>query len=198
MGSMHMECTEDHINNTTVEDSHVVKPRGELMYGDVIWVRIRGTLWWPAQVVDGKTVSRDNKPRKKLPNDILVRLYGTYSHLYRDPEKHTSEFEKILEQNNGRYQETFRKALEQDISQKKPVQLKRTICEPREAVLETPNGKKVKRDAKNKTTDHLINSPGSVTPSKVSSEMRRVKVMQNLGLVAPPGSPFQKTVCAEE
>lgn len=104
--------------------SHVVKEeeekaadqlRGKVMPGDLIWVRLRGLSWWPAQVVNENAVSRSNKPGNRSEDEVLVRVYGTYNYLYVDPVKCRSEFENILKQNNGSYREIFQKALEQDL-----------------------------------------------------------------------------------
>ncbi|PIA56331.1 hypothetical protein AQUCO_00700572v1 [Aquilegia coerulea] len=130
MKSKRLEATRNHCNKFAEEVSHEVKSRGELMTGDAVWVRIRGSLWWPAQIVDENMVSRSSKPKKKLLDQVLVRLYGTYAYLYRDPLTDRAEFNKILKENNGSCLETFKKALEQDLSHRKPSTLKRSGCEP--------------------------------------------------------------------
>ncbi|KAF5206762.1 hypothetical protein FRX31_003651 [Thalictrum thalictroides] len=194
MRSKRLENTRNHCNKVAEEVSHEVKSRRGLMTGDVVWVRIRGSLWWPAQVVDENMVSRSSKPKTKVLDQVLVRLYGTYAYLYRDPVNDRAELNKILKENNGSYLETFKKALEQDLSHRKPSKLKRSGCEPTEnGGVETPKDKKSKHEA-NIVNDKKLNSPSSVTPLKGSPELsaRRIRVMQGLGLVAPRGSPFQK------
>ncbi|KAL5165334.1 NADH dehydrogenase [ubiquinone] iron-sulfur protein 7, mitochondrial [Glycine soja] len=50
--------------------------------GDVIFVKLRDSSWWPAQVVDENSVNKSVKPSKltkQLPRDILVRHYGSYT-----------------------------------------------------------------------------------------------------------------------
>ncbi|XP_058221271.1 PWWP domain-containing protein 4-like [Rhododendron vialii] len=87
----------------------------EVVLGDLIWVSLHGSSWWPAQVFDDNAVSRRNKPRKRSTGEVLVRLYGSYKYMYVDPIKCRSEFDNILKQKNGNYSEIFEKALEQDL-----------------------------------------------------------------------------------
>ncbi|KAK9270097.1 hypothetical protein L1049_025671 [Liquidambar formosana] len=95
------------------------KLRGELMLGDFLWVRLHGSSWWPAQVVDANTVSERIKPSNRSVGEVLVRLYGSYNYWYVDPMQCRSEFENILKQTKGSYAEIFQKALEQDLRHSK-------------------------------------------------------------------------------
>ncbi|WVZ20956.1 hypothetical protein V8G54_008278 [Vigna mungo] len=50
-------------------------------FGDIIFIKLRGSSWWPAQVVDENSVNKSVKPSKRSkrsPGDILVRHYGSY------------------------------------------------------------------------------------------------------------------------
>ncbi|XP_020580993.1 uncharacterized protein LOC110025069 [Phalaenopsis equestris] len=86
----------------------------QFKYGDVVWSRISGESWWPVQVVDEKCVAF--KP-KKIKNDlILVRLYGTFEHMYVEPVNCVLKIEKIFGQENGSNREIFQKFLEEDIT----------------------------------------------------------------------------------
>ncbi|KAF9603910.1 hypothetical protein IFM89_038820 [Coptis chinensis] len=195
MRSNHLENSKKHFSKVAVKDSHVVKSSEGSTSGDLVWIRLRGSLWWPAQVVDENMVSRSSRPRKRVPGGVLVRVYGTYTYLYRDLLKYRTEFKKILKQNDGSYLETFKKALEQDLSHRKRTTSKRTICESGEAVAATPTDEKLKHDT-NKNNEQKFGSSGTVTPPlKVSSKLnvRRIRVMQSLGLVAPLGSTFHNS-----
>lgn len=88
----------------------------EVFLGDLIWVSLHGSSWWPAQVFDDNAVSQRNKPRKRSAGEVLVRLYGSYKYMYVDPIKCRTEFDNILKQKNGNYNEIFEKALEQDLA----------------------------------------------------------------------------------
>ncbi|XP_028100906.1 uncharacterized protein LOC114300220 isoform X1 [Camellia sinensis] len=99
------------------EDEAAVKHLSEeVVLGDLIWVRLRGSSWWPAQVVDENTVTRRNKPRNGSVGKVLVRLYGSYKYMYVDPMTCRSGFENILKENNGNYREILEKTLEQDLA----------------------------------------------------------------------------------
>ncbi|KAK3033778.1 hypothetical protein RJ639_034220 [Escallonia herrerae] len=92
---------------------------GEIAFGDLIWVKLHESSWWPGQVVDENLVSRSSKPSDRSANEVLVRLYGSYRYLYVDPIRCHSEFENILKDFNGCYSEILEKALEQDIPRPK-------------------------------------------------------------------------------
>ncbi|KAK4795232.1 hypothetical protein SAY86_013226 [Trapa natans] len=89
--------------------------KGEPSLGSLIWIKFSGNSWWPAQAVDENNISESKKPDGKLAGDILVRLYGSYQYYYVNPIKCHSAFKTALQQNNGNYQDIFRKSLEQDV-----------------------------------------------------------------------------------
>ncbi|KAK3030743.1 hypothetical protein RJ639_036547 [Escallonia herrerae] len=86
---------------------------GEIVVGDLIWVKLHESSWWPGQVVNENLVSRSSKPSDRSAGEVLVRLYGSYKYLYVDPIRCHSEFENILKDFNGCYSEILEKALEQ-------------------------------------------------------------------------------------
>ncbi|KAL7176575.1 hypothetical protein ACSBR2_029998 [Camellia fascicularis] len=47
----------------------------EFVLGDLIWVRLRSSSWWPTQVVDDNTVSQRDKPINRSVGEVLVRLW---------------------------------------------------------------------------------------------------------------------------
>ncbi|XP_059460782.1 uncharacterized protein LOC132189942 [Corylus avellana] len=102
--------------------------------GDLIWVRLNGGSWWPAQVAGENTVNGGIKLRNKSAGEVLVRLYGSYKYLYVDPVKCHSEFELMLEQNNGCRRKIFEKALEQDCPRSKYGRSKRRGAKSKENV----------------------------------------------------------------
>ncbi|WOL08770.1 Senescence-specific cysteine protease SAG39 [Canna indica] len=83
--------------------------------GDIAWTKIQNDIWWPAQVVDEKSIGA--KPKKKSKNEILVRLYGSYEYRYVDPLKCNMEFEKIVEQDTITVKEALQKSMEKGLSQ---------------------------------------------------------------------------------
>ncbi|KAI3992032.1 hypothetical protein MKX01_014923 [Papaver californicum] len=87
----------------------------ELKLGEVIWVKTNPSSWWPGQIVDAYTVSGTRIPKRKVAGEILVRLYGTYTYLYWNPEKYRGELMEALKQNGGSSTKMFQKALQQEI-----------------------------------------------------------------------------------
>ncbi|KAJ1700587.1 hypothetical protein LUZ63_000366 [Rhynchospora breviuscula] len=101
----------------TSEEKGTTKPETlnqQFNPGDLTWIEIHESSWWPAQVVDEDIVS--DKPKKKSKNELLVRLYGTYQYMYVDASKSKTEFEEILKRENKTMKEKFQEAVEQDIS----------------------------------------------------------------------------------
>ncbi|XP_044474894.1 histone H3-lysine(4) N-trimethyltransferase ATX1-like [Mangifera indica] len=178
-----------------------MKLEREVKLGDIIWVKLQGKSWWPAQVVDEKTVSESNKPYNKAVGAALVRLYGTYEYLYVDIIKSHLEFKMVLEQNNGSYLEIFEKALEQECSRKKSGRSKEKQSKSTGNVVK-PNSSSAGYDTKGRSPQkdevlkkQKLESPNSGTDVlRKSHELsaRRLRVMQSLGLIAPSGSPFGK------
>ncbi|XP_021643127.1 uncharacterized protein LOC110637370 isoform X1 [Hevea brasiliensis] len=183
--------------------------------GEVIWVKLSGGSWWPAVVVKSN-VNGSNKADDGLMGDVRVRLYGSYEYMYVDPIKWCSEFRVTLEQNNGCYEDIFRKALEQVLSSSKCGRVKGKVAKSKgtsKQVKETEKhdrGQKRLKQNKQAATAAKCKSPkqnevlknhkfnistsSDATLSGTSQELsaRRTKVMQTLGLIAPSGSPFHK------
>ncbi|KAL9252408.1 hypothetical protein AKJ16_DCAP00645 [Drosera capensis] len=158
--------------------------------GDALWVKHRATSWWPAQVADENTFSRSNKPRKRTSTSVLVRLYGTYEHLYVDAMKCLADFEDISKQHDGDARKIFQKALELVMSKSK--------SETEDSKESKPSGSDASgiEDRKQLGTKKMKlikkSSSGLTKVKSGDSVARRLRVMQDLGLVAPSGSPFHK------
>ncbi|KAE8659242.1 hypothetical protein F3Y22_tig00116964pilonHSYRG00429 [Hibiscus syriacus] len=255
-------------NNEWAKESASLQLVGEVSLGDLIWVKVHGNSWWPALVVDEKSVSESSKPGGKSQGKVLVRLYGSHEYFYADPVKYHSEFKTILEQNNGNCYDILDKTLEQlrrksikpkgqgskatgktskqDETPKKPKrkspstdkQAKNKAVEQlsvqkkqrknnQTAEKKKPNGRSAKEKSKSSTSKEQKrgktskqyeaqkkskpNSPrtskeenmlkeetgsqsseGASPGESPKSGTRRTRVMQDLGLIAPPGSPFDK------
>ncbi|WOG91560.1 hypothetical protein DCAR_0310809 [Daucus carota subsp. sativus] len=127
MGSI---CKENIEKKSTKEDAdnHLSI---DLTLGDVIWVKINKTSWWPAQVFNEDSMSCNFNPIKKADSDVLVRLYGSYRYLYVDPVVSRSEFACILLENNGKYDEIMMKTLKKDLARVKYGRSKGERAEPK-------------------------------------------------------------------
>ncbi|XP_059308123.1 uncharacterized protein LOC132059517 isoform X1 [Lycium ferocissimum] len=196
------------------------KSNGEVDFGNLIWVQLDGQSWL-GQVVDEKAVGGNRKPPKKVAGEVLVRLYGSYTYLYVDPIKSQLEYEKIIEKYHGSHIKILGEALKQDLLHLKSGGMKMEDIKSKEMLRagasqgkgnnksqdmtpSTSEGAKTNAQYERKMRNLILRnragvwtnlsteaiaSPGEYTPSG-----RRMKVMQALGLVAPPGSPFHQRV----
>ncbi|KAK7282887.1 hypothetical protein RIF29_11991 [Crotalaria pallida] len=169
--------------------------------GDLIWIKFRNGSWWPAQVVDAKSVHKSVKPKKKSAGEILVRQYGSYKYSYVDPIQCRSELEIVLKNNNGSYRDIFQQALEKDLPSKKSSRSKGSSSKSKVSysnsladVLCLQTTTPSKRKSHQKDGDDLDRQSPETDALGKSQDLsaRRVKVMASLGLIAPSGSPFQK------
>ncbi|KAL0917115.1 hypothetical protein M5K25_012162 [Dendrobium thyrsiflorum] len=160
----------------------------QFKYGDIIWSRINGRSWWPVQVADEKCVSC--KPKKIKNDEILVRLYGSFEHMYVDPVNCVSKIEKIFGQEKSSNREVFMRTLEEDITRMKSGgQSAATVSESKETTEiaeideenerekdEAPGGKG-QRKGKLKRTMTADNSPlfGSSNNPKAAKQVKVVK-----------------------
>lgn len=163
--------------------------------GDIVWLKVRNNCWWPGQVVDGENVR--SKTKKNVNDGVLARMYGSYEYLYVDPVKCNTEFDNMLKQENLSDREAFQRTLDEDLSQlRSGGNSKRKTSNSRDiATKDAPKGKKRKQDKAQMETEvtpkHTKKSNAAAEPASNLSE-RRVRVMQNLGLIAPQGSPYRR------
>lgn len=160
----------------------------EFAFGDVIWVKLRGSSWWPAQVVDENTVSGSSRPSNRSVGDALVRLYGSYKYMFVDPIKCCSEFKIILEKNNGSYNEILKKTLEQDLARLKSGRSKEQGSNPKAKVSCKSGANTTPKNVKN---GNLL----SETPTKEGSR-KRMKEEKDLEPKSPKSvshPPHQQT-----
>nr|XP_011464653.1 PREDICTED: DNA (cytosine-5)-methyltransferase 3B-like [Fragaria vesca subsp. vesca] len=165
-----------------VTDNHLGK---NVKVAELIWVETNGGSWWPAQVVSEDAVSGNNKPLKTSSGEVPVRLYGSYKFLYVDGQKCCSDFEIILEQNNGSHRDIFLKALEQARIRSFP-----RLQKHGKKVEDKANGKPIKQDGLLKKAKENRSSVQAEVLTEAGA--RRLRVMRNLGLIAPSGSPYHK------
>ncbi|RDX64423.1 hypothetical protein CR513_57026, partial [Mucuna pruriens] len=176
-----------------------------LALGDVIFIKLHGGSWWPAQVVDENSVAESIKPPRQSSGEVLVRHYGSYTYSYADPIKCRSEFKTILERNDGSLRKILLQSLKQDLPSTKSCRSKGSSSKPKGTSSKNAAGKrksneqdKEQNKTKRQKPKETLNDDGS--QSRETSSLgkspelssRRIRVMENLGLIAPAGSPFQK------
>lgn len=191
MGSIWKENIEQ---NSTEEDA---KNRlyKDTAPGDVIWVKLRESSWWPAQVFDEDSMSGSCYPIKQADGEVLVRLYGSYKYLYVDPVTSHSEFVSILQQNNGKYHDIMMETLNMDLARIKSGRSRRQRAEPKASKTPTKGKKGMvqtdKGGSRKRKQNDLKSEPNSQENSGEQRSARRMKIMRRLGLIAPPDSPFR-------
>lgn len=191
MGSI---CKEN-IEQNTEEDAnnHLYKDTAP---GDVIWVKLSESSWWPAQVFDEDSMSGSCNPIKKADGEVLVRVYGSYKYLYVDPITSHSEFVSTLQQNNGKYHDIMMETLNKDLARIKSGRSKKQRAEPKASKTPTKGKNGGSRKRKQGTQEshepnELKSEPASEDNSGNQRSARRMKIMRRLGLIAPPDSPFR-------
>ncbi|KAK7410442.1 hypothetical protein VNO78_01223 [Psophocarpus tetragonolobus] len=178
--------------------------------GDVIFIKLRGRTWWPAQVVDEKSVPKRAKPSKRSkrsPGDVLVRHYGSYTYSYANPIKCRAEFKIIFERNDGSLRKILMQSLEQDLPSTKSCKSKGSSSKLKVTPSKDSAGKrkssgqdKEQNKIKSKKQKGTSNDNDSASQNLETSSLgkspelssRRLRVMENLGLIAPAGSPFKR------
>lgn len=122
------------------------QPMKQFKRGDILWIKTPKHCWWPGQIVDEDTVR--SRPKKKVKDGVLVRMYGCYEYLYVDPIKCSAEFENFLRQENLSVREAFQKAIDKDLFRvRSGSNQKRKVSESRDiGTSNTPEGKKQKQD----------------------------------------------------
>ncbi|XP_050218250.1 uncharacterized protein LOC126668984 [Mercurialis annua] len=195
--------SQSHVSHNFVEEIAAENLKQVTAIGDVIWIKLRKSLWWPAVIVGSDSVEGD-KTGDRVTGEVRVRIYGSYKYMYVDPFKWHSEFQITLKQNNGSYREIFKESLEQDQSGSRSGQVKRKVSKTKD--VEKPKNHGVKKNLKlgspstprnpisKSSKKNKLNSPtsdGALSGSSKKPSARRTKVMQSLGLIAPSGSPFR-------
>ncbi|XP_071713804.1 uncharacterized protein [Rutidosis leptorrhynchoides] len=180
----------------------------DVVFGEILWVKLREASWWPAQIVDENSVPSASKPSSKgSSSDVLVRLYGSCIFKYVDAHGYRAEFEKIQKENNFSYNDIMKKSLEQDLPSLNSSKLKKRqqsksksrgskdVSDKFQTTILSKKQKQAKADSDTQTPEMVHHGTESSTPNKATSRTqelnsRRMNMMQVLGLVAPSRSPF--------
>lgn len=184
MGKEGLANGKGHVDEREDDGALDKQSNGDFRPGDMTWIKLHGASWLPAQIVDDNAVSDNVKPRKRKSGEVLVRLYGTYKYSYMSPVTSLLEFNNVLKRNKSTQREIFRKTLEQDLSE-----LQSGRNNARRSKVKG-NGSVYKE--KPVSFKRAIEEHNNETPLKPEGSARRLKVMQDLGLTAPSGSPYLK------
>lgn len=167
------------------DDASLNKSSMEVDFGNLIWIQLNGQSWL-GQVVDEKAVGGNKKPTKKVAGEVLIRLYGSYTYLYVDPIKSQLEYEKIIEEYHGSLINILGEALKQDLLHLKSGAMKMEDIQSKETLRAGASQGK----GNHKSQDMTPSTSATASAGEHAPSGRRMKVMQALGLMAPPESPF--------
>nr|XP_043617852.1 uncharacterized protein LOC122589607 isoform X1 [Erigeron canadensis]XP_043617853.1 uncharacterized protein LOC122589607 isoform X1 [Erigeron canadensis] len=116
MGDVTGKTNGSTVKNKAGKETENGQPNMEVIFGEMLWVKLDQGSWWPAQVVDDNSISLAYKPSSKgSKSDVLVRLYGSYTYNYVDIHGSRAEFKDILMKKNFNYESIFKETLEQDL-----------------------------------------------------------------------------------
>lgn len=190
--------------------SCIFQKQKHLARGRLLWAKMDPSPWWPVQIVDERTISRNCIFNDRIKGGVLARFYGSCIYAWVDP------FAEPEESFKGSNRRAFEKALEEEMllrskimqssvepigkpNQEKPNPenssqhtkpvgegLKIKICTrkrtKREELERIRNQGKEKEKVPSNEQDVMTDGSGKRT--------RRIKVLRHLGLAAPPDSPF--------
>ncbi|KAH7567670.1 hypothetical protein JRO89_XS07G0117300 [Xanthoceras sorbifolium] len=167
---------------------------GEVALGDLLWVKLYGDSWWPAQVFDEDAVSESSKPGYRPAQAVLVRLYGSYEYLYVDPIKCHSEFEMVLKQNNGCCREIFEKALDQELLHFKSGRPKRKASASTDCIHKKPKSNRPNANCKNFKQGRVHKTVEPNSPGAKEEEKSRTCRQDGVQKITSRHDEIQKTV----
>nr|XP_043617854.1 uncharacterized protein LOC122589607 isoform X2 [Erigeron canadensis] len=202
MGDVTGKTNGSTVKNKAGKETENGQPNMEVIFGEMLWVKLDQGSWWPAQVVDDNSISLAYKPSSKgSKSDVLVRLYGSYTYNYVDIHGSRAEFKDILMKKNFNYESIFKETLEQDLPSLKSSRSKKRQSNSKGSQKDISDKSQVS-SKKFKSAESEPQTPDTKAngvynePSSANNESsaRRLKVMQILGLVAPSGSPFPRRI----
>ncbi|CAM6100132.1 unnamed protein product [Calypogeia fissa] len=180
--------------------------------GQLVWAKYARFPWWPALVMDhrGSLEGKGGKP--SADTDVLVRFFGTYDYGWIDPFVNLSDFEvKHAERSRPR-----KKALQKGVEEAKEFQSTKKLPDKWDPVYDksqnghsnalattgviqsqdelevSPNTDVEPKERKTprKRKPKVLFEEEGIVERKPQRTLRRLRVMRQLGLAAPAGSPF--------
>ncbi|KAG6486365.1 hypothetical protein ZIOFF_054935 [Zingiber officinale] len=182
--------------------------------GNVVWAKTAVHEWWPAEIMDDKSIesTRDN-----LAGHVLVQLYGSEERSWLEPDRDVSQFDQFCSQANSNVYfvqcfeersknplQTFQDALKQALSKRAHLSPKASPnrhlngakisyqpekCDTWQSSRKTSNSLDVEGRGQRKRKVKVHFDEMSRMPTS-KRKVRRLRIMRYLGLMAPIGSPF--------
>jgi len=182
------------------------------IHGQLVWAKFARFPWWPAQVTDERTVPVGTGGDHRSSKDVLVRFFGTYDYGWVDPKVGLSDFNVKLQERSKIRKKALQKGIEEALDFRRTGKLPDSFVvdaveeeEPKtppkksngNGVQENGNGKQYtpedggseQRPARKRKPKVLYEEEERVQ-RKPERRLRRLRIMRQLGLAAPAGSPF--------
>ncbi|KAJ7532148.1 hypothetical protein O6H91_14G074100 [Diphasiastrum complanatum] len=86
---------------------------GSWFPGQLVWAKLCRFPWWPAQVMDERSVDNGSRPQRLSKDDILVRFFGIYNFAWVDPLMNLSKFDMNFEERSRILKKAFQKGLKE-------------------------------------------------------------------------------------
>eukprot|EP00850_Spirogloea_muscicola_P015060 SM000112S24002 [mRNA] locus=s112:332530:334805:+ [translate_table: standard] len=182
------------------------------LVGKAIWAKLGRFPWWPAQVVDGAMADAGLRKEQTSDREVLVRFFGTYDYAWVDAVACISELHvKFADRSKSKkksFQVGIDEALEFSKTGKLPSRWEGNSSNGLQPGLLTHGG-----DSEDPTGEHDEGDRvGAISqrskrkgwmkgaareqekvPALNQRQERRQRIMRQLGLSPPAGSPFART-----
>nr|XP_024402020.1 putative oxidoreductase GLYR1 isoform X2 [Physcomitrium patens] len=180
------------------------------VHGQLVWAKFARFPWWPAEIINEKAVIPGTGGNKRINADVLVRFFGTYDYGWVDPKVGLSEFDVKLQERSKIKKKALQKGIEEALEFRRSGKLPKSFAvdvvieeEPKTPTMPHSNGVQAngtgqqtpedegteQRRAARKRKPKVLYEEERV-PRKPERRLRRLRIMRQLGLAAPAGSPF--------
>ncbi|XP_074572015.1 uncharacterized protein LOC141828479 isoform X2 [Curcuma longa] len=150
--------------------------------GNVVWAKTAVHEWWPAEIMDDKSIE---STRNNLAGHVLVQLYGSEECSWLEPDRDLSQFDQAL----SKHAHMSPKASPDRHLNSAKISYQLEKCDAWQPSRKTSNGLAVegRGQRKRKVKVHFDEMSRMPSPKR---KVRRLRIMRYLGLMAPIGSPF--------
>jgi len=182
-------------------------------HGDLVWAKYARFPWWPAQIINERAVQPGKGGPRRTNADVLVRFFGTYDYGWVDPSVGLSEFDVKLQERSKIKKKALQKGVEEALEFRRTGKLPDAFTvaamieqeEPKtpnesqsNGVQENGTGQEStpeddgteQRRAARKRKPKVLYEEEERVQRKPERRLRRLRIMRQLGLTAPAGSPF--------
>ncbi|KAG0575309.1 hypothetical protein KC19_VG335400 [Ceratodon purpureus] len=183
------------------------------VHGQLVWAKFARFPWWPAEIINERAVKPGTGGSRRSNADVLVRFFGTYDYGWVDPKVGLSEFDVKLQERSKIKKKALQKGIEEALEFRKTGKLPDSFTvdvvieqeepkTPKEShsngIQENGNGQQStpedegteQRRAARKRKPKVLYEEEERVQRKPERRLRRLRIMRQLGLAAPAGSPF--------